>query len=131
MGIRIASVGMACLLMVAGPLRAESSGTPTGALKTAPDAVELEPMTVVPQINPMDESMERLRAMMEDTPCLGCGPEQEAARANPYGWMGALVTALTGLGVDPPTLTPGQRAEDRLRTEWRVAERGPDMDAFR
>jgi hypothetical protein len=88
-------------------------------------------MVVRPEINPLERSRERLREMLEDAPCLGCGPEQEAARANPYGWIGVVLTALTGLGAEPPDPDAEQRLEHRLRSEWRLAEYGPEMDALR
>ena len=93
--------------------------------------IELDPITVTPLPNPLDESLERLRAMMESAPCLGCGPEQDAARANPYGRIGKIITALTGLGVEPPNPDLEDRREARVANEWRVSEYGPEMEAFR
>lgn len=94
-------------------------------------STELDTIVVTPTRNPLDESLERLRRMMEDAPCLGCGPEQEAARANPYGRLGKIITALTGLGVEPPDPNLEDRREARIAGEWRVSEYGPEMEAFR
>lgn len=94
-------------------------------------STELDTIVVTPARNPLDESLERLRDMMEDAPCLGCGPEQDAARASPYGKLGKIITALTGLGVEPPDPNLEDRREARLASEWRVSEYGPEMEAFR
>lgn len=102
-----------------------------GAQEADDAATELDPMLVTPRHNPLDESLERLRNMMENAPCLGCGPEQDAARANPYGRLGRIVTALTGLGATPPDPTLEERRETRVAEDWRVSEYGPEMEAFR
>lgn len=102
-----------------------------GAQEADDAATELDPMLVTPRHNPLDESLERLRNVMENAPCLGCGPEQDAARANPYGRLGRIVTALTGLGATPPDPTLEERRETRVAEDWRVSEYGPEMEAFR
>lgn len=121
------------LLALLGPVSAQSEdGSSFAALEPAqPEATELDPMIVTPRANPLDESLERLRRMMEDAPCLGCGPEQDAARASPYGRIGKIITALTGLGVEPPNPDLEQRRETRVAEEWRVSEYGPEMEGFR
>lgn len=113
----------AVLSGVAAPASAQDADEPA--------ATELDPILVTPRHNPLDESLERLRNMMENAPCLGCGPEQDAARANPYGRLGRIVTALTGLGAEPPDPTLEERRETRVAEDWRVSEYGPEMEAFR
>lgn len=117
-----------CAIAVAAVL---AGFPPRAAAQPDADATELDPMVVQPLDNPLDESLERLRAMMENAPCLGCGPQQDAARSNPYGRIGRIITALTGLGVEPPNPTLEQRVEYRLANDWRVSEYGPEMEAFR
>lgn len=91
----------------------------------AEDAVELESITVTPQINPLDASMERLRNMMEDAPCLGCGPVQDAARENVYLKYGSYLSFLTGAGLEPPNPSAEERVEARVAGDWRQYERDP------
>ena len=97
-----------------------------GASAGAQDAsTELEPITVEPLINPLDESLERLRRMMEDAPCLGCGPTQDVVREHPFMKYGRFVSFFTGAGFEPPQLTPQERAEARVAGDWRQYERDP------
>jgi hypothetical protein len=94
--------------------------------------VELEPLIVTAPANPLDSSRERLRAMMENAPCLGCGayaPQQDV-----YDVVREVIGQLTGftrypLEVPNPTLE--ERRESRLANEWRVSDYGPEMQAFR
>ena len=98
---------------------------PAGAQDEAEPTPELEPIIVKPLINPLDESLERLRNMMEDAPCLGCGPVQEAARENVYLKYGRYLSFLTGAGLEPPVMSPEERAEARIAHDWRMYERDP------
>jgi hypothetical protein len=114
------------------------TGAPAAYAETGPGpvteapaaATELDPITVTPQVNPLDESMEKLRAMMEEAPCLGCGPQQEAARKSiytkTYYGVGAVLSFLSGMPEKPPDPNLEERLEDRVRGDWRQYEREPD-----
>jgi len=95
------------------------------------EMLELEPITVTGQINPLDASLFRLRKMMEDAPCMGCGPLQEAARENPYLKVGSFLSFVTGAALEPPNPSPEERLEGRIIDDWKWGERGPEFDAFR
>lgn len=99
--------------------------------KPGDDATVLEPIQVTPQINPLDESMQRLRKMMEDPGCRNCGPLLEADRENDFLKIAKALSVLTGADFEPPNPDYVQRQEYRVQNDWRHAERGPDMDDFR
>lgn len=91
----------------------------------AAEPVELDPITVRPPRNILDESDERLRAMMESMPCLGCdGPPPRRTLA-----QDAVDFVLAK--AEPPNPDREQRIEHRLVNDWRVSEYGPEMEAFR
>jgi hypothetical protein len=62
---------------------------------------------------------------------MGCGPTQDAGRRSIFQQIGEALSRLTGLPLEPPNPTPEQRQEARVANDWRVAERGPDMQDFR
>lgn len=89
--------------------------------RCADEATELDPITVTrPAPNPLDASREKLRRMMEDAP--------NGGSAVPFrpDWTEGVAAWFV-----PPELTFEERREGRLVTDWRIAERGPEMDAFR
>ncbi|MBI3171532.1 MAG: hypothetical protein HYZ32_02945 [Hydrocarboniphaga effusa] len=108
------------VLAVAGPAPAQA----------AEDEIELEPIIVTPKINPLDESTERLRKMLEDSSCVGCGPLIEASRESiykkAYYGVGAVLSFLSGMPEEPPNPTLEERLEGRVAGDWRMYERDPD-----
>lgn len=124
----------ACLgLMAAAVAHAQAPDTPRTAIAdTAPasGATELDPVVIrPPPTNLLDESRERLLRMMEESPCLGCGPEQDQARISiytkTYYGVGAVLSFLSGMPEHPPEATPAERTEARVVNDWRRAERAP------
>lgn len=107
-------------LAAAGPAGAQSD----------PDATELEPIIVTPKVNPLNESMERLRKMMEDPNCKGCGPLLEADRESiyekSYYGIGAVLSFISGMPEKPFNMTEQERAEGRIANDWRQYERDPE-----
>lgn len=112
------------LLLSASPL-AMADGELTAA------STPLDPIVVTPRADPFDESMQRLRKSMEDPDCRGCPLELRAYRKSVYEQLGDAVGFITGIGIDPPRLSPAERTQMRVRNEWRKAEWGPEMDDFR
>lgn len=112
------------LLLSASPLAMADGGTPTAS-------TPLDPIVVTPRADPFDESMQRLRKSMEDPACRGCPPELRAYRKSVYEQFGDAIGFITGVGMDPPKLSPSERTQMRIRNEWRKAEWGPEMDDFR
>lgn len=98
------------------------------ALKTP---TSLDPIVVHPRIDPLDESMHRLRQSLQDPDCRGCPPELRAYRKSIYEQLGDAVGYITGIGFSPPQLSPQERTELRVRNDWRKVEWGPEMDDFR
>lgn len=86
--------------------------------------VELEPMQVGPREDPLWSDRERLRKLVEDQPCLGC---DVAVRR---GWRSAIADFVMARAT-PPNPDAEARREMRLAEDWRAAERGPEMEAFR
>ena len=87
----------------------------------ADEPTELDPITVTrPAPNPLDESRERLRRMMKDAP--------DGGSAVPFrqDWTETVATWFV-----PHEMTVEQRRDARVANDWRIAERGPEMDAFR
>lgn len=115
MARQMCGLGVLIVLAAAGPAAAQSDS----------GSVELDPIIVIPQINPLDESMERLRKMMEDAPCLGCDGVREAAR---NAFEDAAQRALL---VAPLNQSFEERQEFRVRNDWKWQERGQEWDAFR
>jgi hypothetical protein len=111
-------LGLLLALAAVGPAPAQSE----------PATTELEPILVTPKVNPLEESMERLRRMMEDPACEGCGPLIQADPENIYLKIGKAVSFLTGAGLEPPNPDFNHRLEYRLLNDWRAAERGPNWD---
>lgn len=98
----------------------------------APEAgTPLDPIVVHPRPDPFDDSMQRLRESMEDPDCRGCPPELRAYRKSVYEQLGDALRFVTGLGMEPPQLSPAERVQHRVRNDWRKAEWGPEMDDFR
>lgn len=88
------------------------------------EAVELEPMEVRPGVDPLWADREHLRTLIDDQPCLGCDEQVRKALANAFADY-----VLAKAAVPDPTFE--ERRESRIQNEWRVSERGPEMDAFR
>lgn len=86
--------------------------------------VELEPMQIGPREDPLWSDRERLRKLVEDQPCLGC---DVALRRD---WR-SVVADYVMAKATPPDPDPETRREMRLAEDWRVAERGPEMEGFR
>src|SRR5690242_15845708 len=121
-GLAMAAAGSVC---AADPDRRLSD-------KVADQVSELEPMTVTPSVNPLDESLEHLRAMMENAPCLGCDdyvPQRDVYDAVREVIVG--LTNFTAYPIAPPNPSLDERRDDRLANEWRVSDYGPEMQAFR
>lgn len=95
------------------------------AAQSEEDPTQLQPIIITPQINPLDESMERLRKMMEDAPCLGCDGVRKAARD---AFEDAAQRALLVMPLDQSF---EERQGFRIRNDWKLAERGQEWDAFR
>lgn len=100
------------------------------AAQSEEDPTQLPPIIVVPKVNPLDESMERLRRMMEDSSCQGCGPLIEASRESVYDQayygVGAVLSFLSGMPEKPPVISAAERTEGRIAGDWRQYERDPD-----
>ena len=101
-------------------LAAAALAATTGAARAEEPPVELEPMTVTGVPNPLDESRQRLRRLLQDAP--------DGGSAVPFreDW-----TATVARYFVPPNPTIEERREARVANEWRVAEYGPEMEAFR
>lgn len=115
---QIYGFGLLLLLAAADPVTAQSGK----------DATELEPIIVTPKTNPLDESMERLRKMMEDPACTDCGPLLQTDQESVYLKIGKAVSFFTGAGLEPPNPDLDERLKYRLVNDWRAAERGPNWD---
>ena len=107
-----------CFLLLCGATQAADSETP----------FELEPLTVTPTPNPLDNSINHLySSLKESAPCLGCGALAAGQRES------RVVSLIKYVfwTAEPPNPDLEQRRESRLQNEWRIQERGPEMDAFR
>lgn len=99
---------------------------PTWPVDTQIDeAVELDPIQVTPQVNPLDEAYARLRKMLVE-PCNGCPPLIEADRESVYLKVGKTIGAFTSYGLKPPELGYEERRDSHLSNDWRQAERMPE-----
>lgn len=112
--------GFLVTLAVAGPVSAQFDS----------NATELEPMVVTPKINPLDANMERLRKMLDEPGCQGCGPLIKASRESVYDktyyGVGAVLSFLSGMPEKPFNISPEDRVEGRIAGDWRQYERDPD-----
>ncbi len=117
---QMCGLGLLFMLAAAGPTAAQAEE----------DEIELEPIIVTPKINPLDESTERLRKMMEDSSCRGCGPLIEASRESiyekTYYGIGAVLSFLSGMPENPPNPSLEERLEGRVAGDWRMYERDPE-----
>jgi hypothetical protein len=123
----------ACLAMAAGgSVHAADRATAEKSPAADERVAEFEPILVTPRVNPLDESRERLRAMMERAPCLGC--EAYAHQRDAYDVVRDVIGGLTGFTANPlevPNPALDERRESRIANEWRVSDYGPEMQAFR
>jgi hypothetical protein len=108
--------GLWLMLIAMAPGYAQSEGEDP--------ATELDPIVVTPRVNPLDESLDRLREMMEQAPCLGCEVKLRESPAESF-------VNFVLFKAQPPNPDFEQRLESRLADDWRVAERGPEMESFR
>lgn len=108
--------GLWLVLMAMAPGYAQSEGEDPAA--------ELDPIIVTPRINPLDQSLDRLREMMEQAPCLGCEVQLRESLAESF-------VNFVLFKAQPPNPDFEQRLESRLANDWRVAEWGPEMESFR
>jgi len=100
-------------------------GLALAAPEPAPDETRLEDILVTPQPNPLDQSSERLRQMLEQsTPCLGCDSAPLTARRT----LAERVVRYVFFPAEPPALDRDARREAREAVEHRAQERGPEMD---
>ena len=106
-----------------------SSGPATGQeVSEGPDkdATVLDPITVNPQASPLDDSLNRLRRMLnESAPCLGCGalpPRRSLAES---------IAHFISENSLPPNPDFAERREDRILNDWRKQEWGPEMEDFK
>ena len=96
------------------------------ALDTESDSVtELDPITVTPRIDPLDEAYERLRKMLVE-PCDGCPPLIQVDRESIYSKTGKAIGALTGFAAEPPQMSHEERRDFHLVNDWRKADRFPE-----
>ncbi|HUR41845.1 MAG TPA: hypothetical protein VM240_11845 [Verrucomicrobiae bacterium] len=82
--------------------------------------VELDPIEVTPGPDLLGESHRKLRRLMRDAPDGGSAVKFRE------DW-----TETVGRMFVPPQATAEERAEGRIAEDWRISERGPEMDAFR
>lgn len=88
------------------------------------EPVELEPLEVRPRTDPLWADREHLRRLIDDQPCLGCDEKLRKSLAKAFAEFVAYKARV-------PNPSFEERRESRLGNEWRVSERGPEMDAFR
>lgn len=113
-------LGLGLLLGTAGSLCAQPLQRDLAPSQTPEDSVELDPIRVTPQFNPLDLPYERLRKMMEDAPHLGSAvPFRE-------DWTEVVAKLFV-----PPDPDFADRLEHRIVNDWRKSEWGPEMDDFR
>jgi hypothetical protein len=121
------SVTVVCLFAwVPGSMAAE---TPTGPGSRASDAnardadaaLQLDPITVTPWINPLDEELLRLRRMLDaGAPCLGC--DATAIKAQDSAAESIMKYILL------PTAPLEPTEADKMGAAVRCQESGPEMD---
>lgn len=96
------------------------------ALDTGTSGVtQLDPITVTPRIDPLDEAYERLRRMLVE-PCHGCPPLIQVDRESIYSKTGKAIGALTGFSAEPPQMNHQERQDFHLANDWRKADRFPE-----
>ena len=121
---RISPLGLALAMWVsvtagAAPGKAELKLQP-------PDSVQLDPITVHPYPNPLDDSLNRLRRMLDaSSPCLGC--DSIPVREN---LVERVVHAIPEMFV-PPNPDFEERREDRVNNDWQKLDWAPFMEDFR
>lgn len=84
------------------------------------EPVELDPIEVTPGPDLLGESQRKLRRMLRDAPDGGSAVKFRE------DWTESVARMFV-----PPQATAEERAEARIAEDWRIAERGPDMDPFR
>lgn len=101
-------------------LTAAAIGAAAGAARAQDEPTQLDPITVTRPANPLDDSRNKLRRMLETAP--------DGGAAVPFteDW-----TAVVARAFVPPNPSFEQRLESRIVNDWRFYEYGPEMEAFR
>lgn len=115
-GMRRAGIVIAAALLLAAPawLTAQPV-TPEGR------SVELEPLVITGQPDPLDRPLLRLRALLDaSAPCLGCDASTEPTHENKV--LGLVRFLLL------PAVPPPRDAASRAMSHVRCSQAGPEMD---